>query len=305
MFANVGSNPEDLYRDFDSETVRQFHLDEGGVILDDLMPLGRSLPVGRMISEYARASGMGGFRTSMSGETDVIHDKVDYDLDDAIVPVHQNGFQTTWREQDQLSLDGFDDARVKQSESTRTHRRGLVRYLLDGTDITHKGVGWNGFRSDSRLDQVDLSSGPNSFDFTSALATGEQFEAAFRALAERRYIDNNITMPACYYVSNQIYFNIARDYSTEKGDNTIMQRLLAIPGVAAIKPTSELVGNQILSLVLSRDYIEPLVAMGVSTIALPVTQYNSPIAFDTVSVMGIQLKRDFENGNTAAQYAAG
>lgn len=305
FLANAGVNPTDLYRDFDTVTVRQFHLDEGDAILSRLLPLGRSLPVGRMISSYARASGMGGFQTSMSGDVEVSRDKVDYDFGDTLIPVHQNGFGTNWREADQLSLESFDDAAVKQSEAARTHRKGIVSYLLDGTDASYKGTTWNGFRADTRVDQVDLSAGDFAFDFTDSANTGKQFVDAFTALAERRYVTQKVMAPATYFVSNEIFWRMAADYSTEKGDNKILDRVRQIPGVGEVVPSSALSGNEILSMVLTTEYIQPLVGMGVSTIALPRPQYNSAVEFDVVSVMGIECKLDFENGGTAIQHAQG
>ena len=302
MFANVGSNPTDLYRDWDNTTVRQFHLDEGDAILNRLLPLARSLPIGRMVSEYGRASGMGGFQTSMSGEIEAVHDKVDYDLDGTLIPVHQNGFKTGWREQSQLSLDGFDDAMVKQAESVRTHRKGLINYLLNGTTDVYKTYSWAGFKADTRVDQVDLSSFNSGVNFVTD--TGADIVEGMRLLASRRMVTNKIGALATYFVSYEIWFKWQEDYSTAKGDNTILERVQKLPTVGEIVPSSVLSGNQVLSMVLDTNYIQPLVGQGVSTIALARPNYNSPYAFDTVSVMGIQIKRDNGNTNTAVQYAA-
>src|SRR5690606_4069254 len=157
LTGNAGAAPFDLYQEFDTQVVRQFHLDEGEAILTRLMPLARSLPLGRLTSVFARASGMGGFKTSMSGEENVIHDQVNYDLDKAIVPIHQNGFKRQWRESETFGLEGFQDLVTMQQEAVRTHRKGLIDYFLNGTDVTFDGVGWDGFRNDTRVDQVDLS----------------------------------------------------------------------------------------------------------------------------------------------------
>jgi hypothetical protein len=304
MAANAGVAPTDLYQEFDRNTIRQFHLDEGEAILTRLMPLARVLPIGRLVDVYSRASGMGGFQTSVSGEINVIHDAVNYDQDKAIVPIHQNGFKRPFRQAEQFGLEGFQDLVVMQEEAVRTHRKGLIDYMLDGTDVVIDGVGWDGFRNDSRVDQVDLGVGGVNFDFTDSAQTGEDFIAAWIELAERLYVTNKISAPAVRFVSNEIYWNMQRDYSNAKGDNTIMQRALTVPGVVEIVPSSKLTGNQILTIPLQSEYIQPVVGAGVSTIALPRPQYNSPLAFDVMSAIGIQVKSDFETGNKAVQYAA-
>lgn len=304
MATNAGVNPTDLYQEFDSAIVRQMHLDEGEAILTRLMPLARVLPIGRMVDVYSRASGMGGFETSMSGETPVIHDAVNYDLDKAILPIHRNGFKRPWRQAEQFGLEGFQDLVIMQEEAVRTHRKGLINYMLNGTDVTFDGVGWGGFRNDARIDQVDLATFGGGFDFTDATQTGADFIAAWTALAQRQYVVNSITVPTVKFVSNEIYWNMARDYSDAKGDNTIMQRAMTVPGTGEIVPSSALTGNQILSIPLRSEYVQPIVGAGISTIALPRPMYNSPYAFDVMSAIGIQVKADFETGNKGVQYAA-
>lgn len=303
MAVNAGINPTDLYQEFDSNIVTQFHLDEGEAILSRLMPLSKSISIGRTVDVYARASGMGGFETSMSGETSVIHDQVNYDSDKAIVPIHRNGFKRPFRQAEQFGLEGFQDLTTMQMQAVRTHKKGLIDFFMNGTTAKAEGIGWNGFRADSRVDQVDLGASGENIDFTSAL-TGKEFYAGFKALAERRYVDNNITAPATWFVSNQIWWKMDEDYSDEKGDNTILQRVMKIPGVGEIVPSSVLTGNEILSMPLSSEYVQPIVGAGVSTIALPRPQYNSPLAFDVMSAIGIQVKSDFATGNKAVQYAA-
>lgn len=306
MFTNAGLKPGDLYQEFDDQVVEQFRLDEGEAILNRLMPLARSLPIGRTVLANARASDAGHFQTSMTGESPVVYDNVDYDTDKAIIPIHQNGFKRNWREGEQLSLENFNDAVIQQSEAIRTHRKGMVDYILDGTSITVDGIGWGGFRNDTRVDQIDLSAGAFAFDFTNAAgtATGAEYEAAFRALAQRRYIEQKVMAPATWFASNEIFWAMQADYSTQYPGVKIIDRLRTIPGVGEIVPSSKLTGNQLLSMPLSSQFVQPLVGMAVSTIALPRPMYNSPFAFDVVSAVGIQVKTDFESGNTAVQYAS-
>lgn len=310
MMVNAGARPDQLYQEWDQQTIRQFRLDEGDNILNRLMPLSRPVPIGRLVLGSTRSSDVGVFQQSLTGEHGSVFENVDCDTDKAIIPVSSNGFKRNWRENQQLSLESFDDASVQQAESVRTHRQGVISSFMDGHKdkdgnlISVDGVSWAGVRSDSRVDQVDLGAGGLNVDFTSAALTGENFVAGFIQLAQRRYITNKIMAPATYFVSNEIYWNMARDYSDNKGDNTILQRCMTIPGVGEIVPSSVLSGNQVLSLVLSTQYIQPLTGMAVSTVAIPRLKYNDPFAFEVVSAIGWQVKTDFETQNSAAQYAS-
>ena len=310
MVVNAGSRPDQLYLEWDQETVRQFRLDEGDNILNRLMPLGRPVPIGRTVLGNTRSSDMGSFKQSMTGEHGSVFDNVDYDSDKAIIPVGSNGFKRNWRENQQLSLEAFDDAAIQQSEAIRTHRQGVIGSFMDGhTDddgnlIVVDGVSWAGVRADSRVDQIDLGAGGLNIDFTSASLSGLDFYNGWLSLAQTRYVTNKITAPAVWFVSNEIFWNMQRQYNANDTQGKIMAQLLTIPGVAEIVPSSVLTGNQVLSLVLTTQYIQPLVGMGVSTIACPRMKWNDPFAFEVVSAIGWQIKTDFGSLNSAAQYAA-
>ena len=306
---NAGRKPFDLYREFDPVIIRQFHLDEGDNILMPLMGLSRNVSLGITIDEFGRSSAMGNFTTSMSGEVGALYDDVDYDTDKTLVPFHQTGWKFNFRQNAQMGLEAFNVAMIAQEEAARRHKIGLVDGFMDGWKdkngayIVTDGVSWKGFRNDTRVDQVDLTVSP-VFDFTSDATTGENFVKAFTVLAQRHNITNKISAPITYFVSNEIYWNMARDFSTAKGDNTILARCMAIPNVKAIIPSSALSGNEVLSMALESRFIQPIVGLAVGSVALARPNYNSPFAFETISAIGLQVKTDFGSTNTAVQFAA-
>lgn len=306
MTGNAGANPFDLYREFDRTTVQQFQLDEGDNILNRIMPLARSLPVGRTVFEGARASDAGHFQSSMSGELSVVYDNVDYSGQKAIIPIHQNGFKRNWREGEQLSLEQFDDAIIQSAQADRRHRNGLIDYMLDGdAGVTADGVSWLGMRNDPTVHQVDLGAGGLNIDFTSDTVTGADVRDAWIQLRDELKLTNKVTVPATYFVSNEIMSNFERYYSDNYASGTILDHLKRVGLVADIVESSKLTGNQVMAIPLNQNYFMPLVGMAVSTIALPRPAYNSPFAFDKVSAVGFQVINDFDGENKGAMYAAG
>lgn len=309
MFANAGSKPADLYKEFDSQTIQQFRLDEGDVILNALMPLARGLNIGRTILEGARSSDAGKFHQSMSGEEGSYFDNVDYDLNQTIVPISQNGFKRNWREGTQLSLEDFNDAAIQQSEAIRTHRQGVIGSFMDGHKnkdgqyIVEKGVSWQGVRNDSRVDQVDLGAGGLNINLVTE-TSGQAIYNAFLAMAQQRAVTNKVAAPADYFVSLEIIYNLAKDFSTQFNGKSVLNKLLEIPGIKSIQASSVLTGNQVLSMPLDSMYVQPVVGMGVSTIALPRPDFRSPFAFEVVSAIGWNIKTDFGSTNRAVQYAS-
>ena len=73
--------------------------------------------------------------------------------------------------------------------------------------------------------------------------------------------------------------------------------------VVVLKPTSKLSGNQMMAMPLDGT-VQPLVGMGVSTIAMPRPLYNSNHDFVMVAGIGYRVKTDY-NSNTCAMYATG
>lgn len=310
MFANAGTKPLDLFREWDNQTITQFRLDEGDNILNRLMPLSMSVNIGRTILEGARASDAGNFTQSMSGEIGSDFDNVDYDSSKTIIPIGQNGFKRNWRENAQLNLEDFNDAAIQQGEATRTHRQGVIGSFMDGhrnkddAFIVEDGTSWQGVRADSRVTQIDLGVGDLNIDFTSSASTGTNIFNAFLEIVRRKAVDNKVAAPSTYFVSPTILYNFMRDFSTSFAGKSIKDKLLEIEGVAGIEMSSVLAGNQLLGIPFNTNYIQPLVGMGVSTIALPRPDFRSPFAFDVVSAIGWNVKTDFGSTNRALQYAS-
>jgi hypothetical protein len=123
-------------------------------------------------------------------------------------------------------------------------------------------------------------------------------------MAKQRAVDNKVAAPAVYFVSLDILYNLTKDFSTNFAGKSIKDKLLEIPGISSIESSSILVGNQVLSIPLDANYIQPVVGMGVSTIALPRPAWNSPFAFEVVSAIGWNVKTDFGSTNRALQYAS-
>ncbi len=310
LLGNAGVKPGQLYQEFDDNVTTQFRLDEGDVILNMLMPLARSLPIGSTVLKNARASDSGTFQQSMTGEQGTIYDGLDYDLDGTIVPIGQNGFKTPWREGQQLSLENFDDLSHKNREGIRTHRQGVIGSFMDGHKdnngvfIVEDGLSWQGVRNDARVDQIDLGAGGLNFDFTSAVTTGPDYYEAFKSLSERRQTVQFVLDSCEWFVSPEIFWQMQRQYGSNDTQGVIMTQLMTIPGVGSIQQSSVLTGNQILSMPMQSRFVQPVVGMGVSTIARSRPEWNSPMAFDIVSAIGWKVVTDFENAHLAVQYAS-
>src|SRR5690554_118048 len=84
--------PQDVFRDFDSQTYQLMAGGEGGVILALLRPLARCGPVGKIVSEYRQGCDGTQAQASISGQHRKPLGKVSYDYDGALVLIYDAGF---------------------------------------------------------------------------------------------------------------------------------------------------------------------------------------------------------------------
>lgn len=306
---NEGLIPADVYQEFDNVTVERFRSDDGDTFLNDLLPLSRSVNIGKLVHKFRKASDAGQTQTSMTGQLGVKMDQVEYTSDGSIVPIHDTGFSRNWREWNAQRSEGFDALIDDQRESVAALRRRLADNFLDGhTDsdgniIVLDSISWAGMRADSRVAQINIGAAGINFDFTDKTKTYEEIEAAFKQVRDVLWIDNNCEREATYYISREIASNFERNSSEAVVTAKIIERLAGLMGVAAIKVSSKLSGNEFMAFPLDSNFVRPIVGMGVNTVAMPRPVYNSNYEFVVWGAVGFEVRTDFAN-RKCAMFAA-
>lgn len=305
LFGNAAAViPRDVFLEFDNVTKKVMRNDEGDTILNDLLGLSRPIDIGKIKYEFRRASDSGNAITTLSGQTAITMDKTAYSYDSAIVPVHQDSFGREWREYAGMRSEGFDALIDDQENSVRAVRRQMINYILDGSNVSFDGITWSGLRNDSRVATVDLGAGGLNVDLTSSAVTAQTVRDTFKSLRDTLRITNNVAGQITFYVSREIMSNLERYYSDNDGGfGTMLDAVLALNGIAAVKETAKLIGNELFAMELSSSVIQPLVGMSVSTIQLDRPNPMDAINFMTWGAMGIQVKTDYA-GRTGVLYAS-
>lgn len=298
--------PQDVYREFDNITKRVMRSDEGDTILNDLMPLSRSVNIGKIEYKFRRASDSGNAKTTISGQTPVTMDKAQYSYDQTIIPVHQDAFGREFRELAGQQSEGFDALIDDQENSVKATRRQMVDWILNGdSNLVFNGTSWTGIKNDtSRVARVDLDSDGLNTDFSSASTTAQNMRNGFKSLRDTLRITNKVSGRITIYVSREIMSNMERYYSdNEAGYQTILQAIRGLNGIADVKETDQLSDNEVIMMALESSTIMPLVGMGVTTIPIPRATPFDQHNFITWGAMGLMVKTDYED-RTGVLYAA-
>lgn len=306
MQTNVGRIPQDVYRDFDSQTKTLMTGDEGGVLLDALLPLARSVDIGKIVSEYRRVSDGLIARSSISGQHSKPVDHVSYDYDGTLVLIHDSAFGREWREYQAMQSEGFNPIVDDQAASVRAVRRKVLDNFVNGDpNAVFKGIPSYGIKNAPGTAALNLGAGGLNVDMTSTATTFAQMQSVFLAavtLLQGRA--NNVEQDIDFFVSPEIWFNLARTGTNDTRFASFLDALRVMPGVKSIRRTNVLVGNQFMGLTLDRQYIQPVVGMAMSTVPMTRQEYFSDYHWLTWMAAGIVIKRDAA-GRTGVLYAAG
>lgn len=302
MFNNAAAViPRDVYQEFDNTTLTLARANNL-TIMNDLMPLAKSLPVGKIEHIYRRASDSGIVRSSISGQIPVELDKAAYDYESTIKVIHTTGFGRSWMEIEGQRSEGFDGLIDDQANAVRAMQDAIAAHFIDGTSDTFNGTDAVGIKNSTAVQSVDLDASDLNVNFATN-TTPTTIRSKWVNLIDKLRITNNAVGDITFYVSREIMSNFQQFFSTsDTGFGTVLQNLKTLAGVADIKEDASLSGNQVVGIILDTRYIRPLVGMAIATVPLfranPMDNYN----FMTWANVGLEIRSDY-NSQKGVLYA--
>lgn len=296
--------PQDAFRDFDRTIKRVMAGDEGSSVVS-LLPV-RSLPIGKIVAEYAQASDSGAAQATISGRAAHKLDRAAYDYDGGLVLIHDDAFGREWREVEAMRSEDFDALQDDQANSVRAVMRSINNHVFNGVSgLKYKNTQAFGMKNSPNTQSLQLSAAGVNVDLTSPSATYADFEKAIiAALNALQGAANNVEMDITFAFSSQIWFNALRRGTTDTNFETILSALRRIPGVADIVKTNgtQLTGNEFLAWANSEQYIQIQSGMAVNTQPVVRQMYNDPFNFVTWGAAGLLIKADAA-GRSGVLYA--
>lgn len=307
LTANDARLGADAWRDFDRTVQREFLGDEGGSLLDDLMPLARSLRIGAIVAEYRKV--VGGeleVRTSIDGQHAKPVNKGSDEYAGTLIPIHTTQVGANWRELTGKREVGWDEMLEDQENAVRFIRRRTIDNFVNGSrDLKYKGVMSYGITNNPATKALNLGPGGVNVDLTDpAVPLADVRKAFIAALQTLQGEGNNARGDVTFYVSDAIWFNLMAVVNPQVSSvETMLDVIRRIPGIAAIKKTDTVSGNAFFAIVLSGEYIRPLVGMPVTS--TPIARVTPMDDFHVLvwGASGLQIKSD-TNGRSGVLYAS-
>lgn len=295
--------PRDAWLDMDNITRRVMRSDEGEVWMRDLMPLAKAVNIGKLVHMNRVSSDAGQVVRSMSGQVPVPMDKVVYDYRGTPVPMFHTAYGREWREWNTLQSENFDALADDQEAHVAKIRRDMALFALNGdSTIVFQGYTAYGIRTHPLSKSINVGASGFNINLTTATpdALDTFFTVNFGALLDASFISAGVNL----YISPEIARAWDKTYSGSAGfkDGTIRDFLLKNRRINKIEVTFELTGNEFFWFVPNSDYIRPLIAMAVTTTAIPRDRPRANYNFDVCGAMGIEIRADY-NGRTAVGYS--
>lgn len=301
--------PDDAWRDIDEVTKRVMRNDEGMAYMEDLMPMARTVNIGKTVHQYRVSTDTGVVQRSMAGQVPDEMDKVNYSFRGHPVPIFTTGYGRNWREWLGQQSEGFDAMVDDHEAHMAALKQDMAQYVLNGdTGIITQGFQGYGIKNHPFTQKVNLGAGgtnPLNIDLSDDATTSDTIERHFTRDIARVWDDNFINMPVMYYVSPAIMRRLETSYTGQAGfkGGTLREFLTGKDRIMGFKRTYELEGNEYFGFVPNSQYIRLLIGMAASTIAIPRTMMTDDYNFRIMAALGLEIRAD-ANNRSGVLYAA-
>lgn len=300
LIGNAYTIPRDAWATYDKDlqTLQRAQLG----VFADLASLQRSVPIGKSIHLFSKVTDSGEVNSSMDGRSRAKADAPVIDYEGTPVPIYDTTFTFGWRDVEAARLDGgwqYLDAAVRDNANRKIVEKmedlvvnGDSKWVVGGNSVY--GLRTAPGRATGNFGNVDL-----------VTATGAQWVEAIKRVLLGLQAKN-------YYGGVTVYLNYGdwfaasvSDYVTAAPQNTILSRLMMIPGLVSIVPSTAVPVNEILAVVKERRVLEILTAMPVTTMPIDRKNFTDEYSYQVMTAVAPQFRRD-ANGNAGyAQFVKG
>lgn len=258
------------------------------VAVDDLMTRNLRVPIpnamGITVVQHETVSDMSDADIDMSGITASERDRTRFSTVNVPLPIVHKDFQLSLRNLESGRRLGMPLDTSMAAVAARKVAERIERIVFSGAAITSGGGTVRGY-----TDHPDRNTGAVTANWRLAATTGEQILTDIIRMIDIAVADN-FQGPYVLYTSLAAYVQMLRDFKANSDKSTI-QRLLEIPNLQAIRPTSQITGNGGVLVTMQSDVVEILDGIQPTTV-LWESHGGMMLHFKVMAILVPRIKSD-------------
>lgn len=294
--------PEEIFVQIDSEVKQIIQDPAADILFQDLIALDVAGALGAKITTTRVRRDDEAVRVGVSAGLDAPKQKGNQEVRHSLILDHSTAFAFGYDEANAISDKGYSDLIDETASATRNIRRSLQRTFLDGGSTEdgkvaqYQGVESYGLRSANTPAQKVKS----GVDFTKL--DGAEFLKAFVGVCYELTSKSRVTTPRTFYVSPEIARQLAMPAGADASLTMNLRFLVEqLPEVKEIKTSSELSGNEMVAVVLSKEHVRVVVTQPIAVTPVQRLRARDPFEWDVFAKAGLDIRTDAE-GRTGVAY---
>lgn len=244
--------------------------------------------LGSTIAEWDESSDMTAAEINMAGVTTTEKDTVAYDTNGVPIPVIRKDFQVNIRRLLASRRMGAGVDVTGAQIAARLVAERSEQMLFNGAGITIGGYTTYGYTN-----HPQRNTGSLNYEWDAAATTGANILSDVLAMvaaaeADRHYGPFNLYVPSAYWSK------LRNDYSDNKGDNTIIERIRAIDVINDVKVSDVLAVDNVVLVQMTSEVVDLAVAQDVTTVQWDRGD-GMQTNFAVMAAWAPRIKQDFDS----------
>jgi hypothetical protein len=232
---------------------------------------------------WEQISTMTAAEINMSGLSQTPNDRQEFNLLSLPLPIIHKDFNMNIRQLYSSRRIGTPLDVTQAELSSRIVSEGIETMLFAGSTVLGTNNSIYGYTT-----APHRATGSVTADWNSA--TGTQIVTDVLAM-QSASIANNYYGPWAMYVPASVYTAMGADFK-QFSDRTILERVLAIPGITGIKPSKDLIASNVLMIQMTSDVVDMVTGMEPTTVEWE-TEGGMVTNFKVMAIMVPRVKFDY------------
>jgi uncharacterized linocin/CFP29 family protein len=249
--------------------------------------------LGKTEISWERISDMDPAEVSMAGVTEGRNDRLLFDTAGMPIPIVHKDFHLNVRHLAASRSGGTPLDTTQVAVATRLVTERIENILFNGTNAAGTTRPVYGYLTAPQRNVGSVTA-------TWLSATGEQILGDVLAMVGKA-VDDNMYGPYVLYVSNAVFTKLGADFKAGS-DRSILERILAVPGIEDVRAVPFLTGTNLLLIQMTSDVVD--IVVGFQPMVLQWDTMGGLVQnFKVMAIMVPRIKADYTGQSGIVHYS--